>query len=74
MLKKYIQINPFFGNVPFDSAWVQALFKSLPNNIENTCRQQKKAYQKYKFGFIKEENSVGKGENAGYKIESTCIR
>ena len=46
MLKKYIQLNPFFDNVPFDSAWVQALFKSLPNNIENTCRQQKKALSK----------------------------
>ena len=29
--------------------------------------------QKYKLGFDKKENYVGKGENAGYHIESTCI-
>ena len=56
------------------------LLKSLPNYILDLSKfkvladDKRNAYQKYKFGFNKEENSVGKGENAGYQLESTCIR
>ena len=56
------------------------LLKSLPNDILDLFKlkaladDKRNAYQKYKFGFNKEENSVGKGENAGYQIESSCIR
>ena len=61
---------------------VQAILaeKSLTNNILDLSKlkaladYKRNAYHKYKFGFNKEENSVGKGENAGYEIESTCIR
>ena len=48
------------------------LLKSLPNNILDLSKlkapadDKRNAYQKYNFGFNKEENSVGKGENAGY--------
>ena len=55
------------------------LLKSLPNDILDSSKlkaladDKSNAYQKYKFGLNKEENSVGKGENAGYQIESTCI-
>ena len=54
---------------------VQAIlaYKSLPNNILDLSKlkaladDKRNAYQKYKFGFNKEENSVGKEENAGYQ-------
>ena len=55
------------------------LLKSLPNGILDLSKfkaladDKRNAYQKYKFGFNKEENSVGKRENPGYQIESTCI-
>ena len=56
------------------------LLKSLPNDILDLSKfkvqadDKRNANQKYKFDFNKEENSVGKGENAGYQIESTCIQ
>ena len=56
------------------------LLKSLPNDILDLSKlkalsdDKRNSYQKYKFGFNKEENSVGKGENAGDQIKSTCIR
>ena len=56
------------------------LLKSLPNNILDLSKlkvqadDKRNANQKYKFGFNKEENNEGKGENAGYQTESTCIR
>ena len=60
---------------------VQAILgKSLPNNILDLSKlkaladYKRNAYQKYKFGLNKEENIVGKGENAGYQIERTCIQ
>ena len=60
---------------------VQAILaKSLPNNILDLSKlkaladDKRNAYQKYKFGFNKEENNVEKGDNAGYQIESTCVR
>ena len=52
------------------------LLKSVPNDILDSSKlkaladDKRNAYQKYKFSFNKEENSVGKGENAGYQIES----
>ena len=56
------------------------LLKSLPNNILDSSKlkvladNKRNANQKYKFGFFNnEENSVGKGKNAGYQIESTNL-
>ena len=55
------------------------LLKSLSNNILDLfilkvlADDKRNANKKYKLGFNKEENRVGKGENAGYQIESTCI-
>ena len=55
------------------------LLKSLPNDsldlpkFKALADDNRNAYQKYKLGFNKEENSVGKGENPGDLIESTCI-
>ena len=54
--------------------------KSSPKNILDLSKlkaladDKSNAYQKHRFGFNKEEISVGKGENASYKIESTCIQ
>ena len=53
--------------------------KSLPNNILDLSNlkvladDERNSNKKYKFGFNKEENIVGKGENAVDQIESTCI-
>ena len=56
------------------------LLKYLPNNnilnlskLKVLADDKRNANQKYKFGFNKEENNVGKGENAGYQIESPCM-
>ena len=63
MLKTFIQVNPVFGNVPFDSAWGtgHSCFKSLPNDISELSKlkvladDKRNANQKYKFGFNKED-------------------
>ena len=55
------------------------LLNSLSNNILDLfilkvlADDKRNANKKYKLGFNKEENRVGKGENAGNQIESTCI-
>ena len=52
------------------------LLKSLSNDILDLSKlkalagDKRNSYQTYKFGFNKEENSVGKGENAGYKLKA----
>ena len=76
MLINMYSDQSFVSNVPFYSAWG----KFLPNDILDLSKlkaladDKRNAYQKYKFGFNKDENNVGKGENAGYQIESTCIQ
>ena len=82
MSKNMYSDQSIVHNVPSDSAWGtgHSCLKVLPNDILDLSKlkalanNKRNAYQKYKFGFNKEENSVGKGENAGYQIESTCIR
>ena len=82
MWKTCIQVKLFLAMYHLIVHGVQAILnrlKSLPKDILDLPKlkvladDKRNANQKYKFGFNKEENSVGKGENDGYQIESTCI-
>ena len=82
MLKNMYSDQSFFGNVPFDSALgtrhsclslYQSTFWTCPNC---KCLQTTKEMHIKTINLVltRKKNSSGKGENAGYQIESTCIQ